>query len=256
MKPHPKPKRLFHGTTEAHLPAILKDGIVPRDPGSMGNWEHTICSNEGCVYLTDAYALYFAFCATPIESFNKDASGARAVVLSLNVRALDERSFLPDEDFLGQALPRGEDPRFKGRNVLEVTKEIDGRDYRHAWLASLRFLGTVAHEGPIPAHAITRIAFIKPEPQLILAGHDPTITLDHYRILGERYRAFCRWAFTGEAPPPMVPYEVRAQMDDDLAVAHPQFANQRGRTKDEDREFWLELWRKNVEVVSRREYAA
>jgi len=57
---------LYHGTSEAALKDILKEGIMPRTLKGQrsGNWRHTVTSNPKAVYLTDTYAAYFALVAS------------------------------------------------------------------------------------------------------------------------------------------------------------------------------------------------
>lgn len=45
---------LYHGTSAAVLPDILKNGIMPRGK-KAGRWEHTVKSADDRVYLTNAY---------------------------------------------------------------------------------------------------------------------------------------------------------------------------------------------------------
>ena len=236
----PKIKRLYHGTSESAFAAIQHTGIVPRADDSDGNWAHSVVSHPDRVYLTDAYALYFA-----LHAAGRVSDDERAAVLAIDARSLDQHALLPDEDFLARALWKTSE--FEGKPLLDVTANVDARDYRHAWGKSLQYLGTCAHEGTVPAHSLARVAFIKPEafPYIILGGHDPSITFDHYNLLGERYRGFCRWVFTGDAPPPTIPYAAQAAM----LTIDPLFTP---RTQEQDREFWFDLWTKNVEVVNLR----
>ena len=50
--------KLYHGTTTKHLDKILKQGITPRHD-RPSNWDKHP-SREDMVYLTNAYAIYFA----------------------------------------------------------------------------------------------------------------------------------------------------------------------------------------------------
>lgn len=56
--------RLYHGTTEAVARAALAQGLAPRAlTRAKGNWDKHP-SNPHAVYLTTAYAGYFAACAS------------------------------------------------------------------------------------------------------------------------------------------------------------------------------------------------
>lgn len=54
---------LYHGTSSKYLPSILREGIKPRKLTRQSNWKTTIESRNDMVYLTNAYALYFAICS-------------------------------------------------------------------------------------------------------------------------------------------------------------------------------------------------
>ena len=52
---------LYHGTSERVAKLALKQGLWPRrDLNDEGNWDHTVESSPVHVYLTRAYAPYFA----------------------------------------------------------------------------------------------------------------------------------------------------------------------------------------------------
>ena len=56
----PLPAYLYHGTTSAVLDDLLIEGIMPRNKTGRNAWSHTVPSRDDAVYLTSAYALYFA----------------------------------------------------------------------------------------------------------------------------------------------------------------------------------------------------
>jgi hypothetical protein len=62
---------LYHGTTTTRLPAIYRDGIKPRGRAA-GNWEDLGASRADCVYLTDAYALYYGLIALWSEGRDRE----------------------------------------------------------------------------------------------------------------------------------------------------------------------------------------
>jgi len=52
---------LYHGTSERVAKLALKQGLWPReDTKDSGNWDHTVPASPHHVYLTRAYAPYFA----------------------------------------------------------------------------------------------------------------------------------------------------------------------------------------------------
>ena len=81
---------LYHGTSAAAWQAIRHHGaLLPRGENS-GNWSHTVRSHEGAVYLTSAYGLYFAACAS--------GEGSEGAVLQIDVDALAAPQLCCDED--------------------------------------------------------------------------------------------------------------------------------------------------------------
>ncbi len=188
---------LYHGTSAASLPTIAEKGLLPRGGGTKNNWEHTIGSNEQTVYLTDSYAMYFAFTAE-----QEHEGGA---VLEIDTSMLDPERFVPDEDFLEQASRGMHVPHTPG--WLSKTNDMKRRTMwfrEHAhWFAaeiSLRGLGTVGYRGRIPFAAVKRVAVF--EHDLLMEASmvfDPTITVLNYKILGERYRAATKSIFDSGA---------------------------------------------------------
>jgi methionyl-tRNA synthetase len=56
--------KLYHGTDGRNIRRILRDGIHPRKITRKNNWGHSVPSNPHAVYLTTAYAGYFAMLAS------------------------------------------------------------------------------------------------------------------------------------------------------------------------------------------------
>lgn len=107
---------LYHGTSASHLESIKKHGIRPRGFDSKGNWEHTVLSGTDKVYLTDAYAGYFAWCASDGEPW---------LIAEVDMDKLDQALLRPDEDAIAQIAHR--DPNFNDvwgdKPVKEYTLE-------------------------------------------------------------------------------------------------------------------------------------
>lgn len=215
-RPYP---RLYHGTTEAAVSDILKNGIKPRGKKS-GNWKHSIESNPNAVYLTDSYAIYFAGNATDLEK------GERLAIIEIDTDRLKILSFAPDEDFLEQATRKKAGPHLA---PIDKPMKYRTRWYRRRtqnyyihWMDSLKHLGTCTYYGNIPPSAITRIAFIEPDAYfglVIGAGIDPYITVENYSIMGAKYRNSVKKLF-GD-PLETDPHEVQLEriVDADLLKA-------------------------------------
>ena len=171
--------KLYHGTDARFLPRILKQGILPR-ASRKSNWNKAP-SHAECVYLTDAYAAYFAICAAKKEG----------LVLEIDTDRLMPWDFLPDEDFLAQVEHTG-NPK-KGVDLLGQTADFRGRlldwVFTDVWGLSLKHLGTCAYHGVIPPSAITRYAtFDLKENSNLIYVFDPVICLANYAYCGPRYR--------------------------------------------------------------------
>lgn len=164
---------LYHGTA-VDPERILSEGLTPR--GERGtNWPaHP--SRPDCVYLTVAYALYFAIAA------GKD--GAPFSVVEVDMTGAED-CMVPDEDALAQAFSFG-------RSLADATAFYREKihEWRKMWKWSLAAMSNCAHLGPIPPSRITRIATVdikSADPYLINAALDPAIGIMNYRICGGNY---------------------------------------------------------------------
>lgn len=189
---------VYHGTSEMAARRVLTDGIKPRrTSGTGGNWKHTVSSNRALVYLTAAYAPYFALSAVDV--------GKRAAIIEVDLELLDPFRLYPDEDFIEQATrdrKMGKSDNIKARNRY-IIKHIE--DFRDNWRLSLDKMGNVCHKGVVPVSAITRVVAFDYRKNGFLASQmlEPTITLLNYRICGEKYRALTRY-FMGEEIDPAI----------------------------------------------------
>lgn len=192
--------RLYHGTAAAFLPSIREHGIRPRRKGK-GNYQHSVESNPKGVYLTNAYAPYFAYNAT-------QADGASLAVVEVDTERLDALLLQPDEDWLEQVTRKaGPAPLDKPMKFRTRWYRARLAQYRHHWLDSIAGLGSCNYPGTIPPEAITRAVTITEIGYMRMIFHrgmDPTIHVMNYRILGERYRDSMKWLFgdieDGEPP--------------------------------------------------------
>ena len=193
--------KLYHGTSGRVARRALTEGLLPRSKtGSEGNWEHSCPSNPDLVYLTSAYAPYFAMTASePGELWG---------IVEVDTDLLADYDMLPDEDFLEQASRQQELPEEWGLN--DSSMEDRTRWFRehlcqfqHLWEQSIEHLGNCAHEGGISPKAITRIALYdsKTNPSLSMMAMDPAICLMNYRFCGDKYRALCRWMMGEDVSP-------------------------------------------------------
>ncbi len=176
---------LSHGTSAAALVRIAEEGLKPR-LGRAGetNWElHP--SHEGAVYLTSAYAMYYASCAM---------GDGLAAVLDIDAAALDPDHLVADEDSYALAkvqdyamledMSLGDRVAF-WRTNLEVTDASQ----------SLHVLGNCAYLGAIPPAAIRAVRLLarKEVSTLTLGVSDPAINPANFKLLGGMNQRFCAW---------------------------------------------------------------
>jgi hypothetical protein len=187
--------KLYHGTNARYLDAILKDGLVPRGK-SKGNWKHTITSNPNAIYLTTAYALYFAMNSLDPKKDEK------MLVVEVDTAKLNFLNLAPDEDAL-EAYDRitktYEAPA--DWSMAKRTKFFRDRLRKYTglgqWDGSLKLMGNCCHLGPIPREALTRVAIIDPRKaqNVTWRAMDPSITPINYRLCGKNYRGLTKWVF-------------------------------------------------------------
>lgn len=184
--------KLYHGTNSEVARKALQHGLQPRALHGGSNWKHTIESNPDCVYLTDVYGPYFAWCATKTE-------GHQVALVEVETDLLEQGSLLPDEDFLEQ-VSRGNGSvwrELKKMSMLKRTAHLRGLMKHNArfWADSVKHLGTCAHQGAISPQAITRITLFDPRsnPQLWSEAIQPTITLLNHQFCASKYALLTRW---------------------------------------------------------------
>ena len=170
--------KLYHGTAERYLNAILEDGIMPRRMASIdGNWDQTL-SRPDMVYLGEAYPIFYALHA---------ADGDKAVVIEIELDEMDEAFLYPDEDFIWEALKQ-KVPH------PEVIKTL--LNYQHHWRDSLERLGNCCHRGVISPDSFTRYCIFDQRERPKLAMQiDPSICMANYFIMGQYYRDFVAYFF-------------------------------------------------------------
>lgn len=199
--------KLYHGTSRAVALKAIRDGLKPRKMTKAGNWE--CASHSGAVYLTDAYPLYFGVQALEQTYFRNPEGDGRhiAAVVEIETDRLSPFDFVPDEDVLEQVGRRHDElpERWTMRQRTTYYRQRLASEYRNGegWLKSLEAMGTCAHLGPIPAAAITRVAFVDNRvprgAQLMWEGLQPSISLINYRFMAPKYRELTQSVFGGGA---------------------------------------------------------
>lgn len=175
---------LAHGTSASRLPSILRDGIRPR--GQTPSLWDACPSHPYRVYLSDAYAFYFAHHAV-------DDADENAVIIEVEV---PWSSLWPDEDCLGQMTDGTQgwahDLRERTLQLLAETETWGAEQREHYARLSLQHIGNVSHQGTIPPSSIRRIAEVPRAdiPRLVLNEFDPIISTINYRYLGATHRDF------------------------------------------------------------------
>lgn len=172
---------LAHGTRLYTAERALKQGLRPRAAGRPGNYP-AYPSGRGRVYLTAAYALYFAQVA---------ARDRRVALVAVDSNVLAATGgLLPDEDALEQTLgyqegaPAGRAARTRWFRDHADKWAAAGYDYRY----SLRALGNCAFKGTVAPSAITRIVHYNLDTfHEYLAMSDPTISFLNFAIMGPFY---------------------------------------------------------------------
>jgi len=177
---------LYHGTSSKNLFSILNNGISPRNENSS-TWED-YKSRKDCVYLTTAYALYFAI--------NACKNGEKAVIIEIDESLLDKENMYPDEDFISQILQQQEKDLPLNLIHQYVLNNID--KYKNLWKDSLNGLGNCAYKGIIPIECINRICVIDLNNihKYWLMYNDPSISILNYKFVGKfKYQNMIKWLF-------------------------------------------------------------
>jgi hypothetical protein len=198
--------KLCHGTSERNIPRILKYGLQPRRRAES-QWSK--CPSHPLrVYLTNAYAFYFA-----LQSAKK---GEGLAVIEVDV---DEENLCPDEDFAGQVTKGGELCGNVKLSTDLIVRTIQLRDLFDSYpedkivelaMDSLEYIGNASHFGPVDASRITRIAVVPADRagEIIACEFDPCISIPNYRYCGHTYRDFQQSLFE------RFPYEIASASRD------------------------------------------
>jgi len=154
---------LYNGTNEATARKSLTGGLLPRlFTNRKSNWSRCP-SRKDAVYLTAAYAAYFA-----ASSSNSGKWG----IVEIDTNKLEQFRFLPDEDFLEQ-VTRNQNGPWPKTDMVKRTRWFrkNLEKYSHHWTDSINGIGNCAYLGTIPSIAITRVAIFDPKNALRLCWH-------------------------------------------------------------------------------------
>ena len=183
---------LYHGTSEEHLDAILAHGLKPRgQENKNSNWDHTVKSRKGHVYLTSSYAFYFSHCAAKAE-------GGKGVVLEIELTDEDTAKLYPDEDFIAQAQEHNDKVRGESRgNLLARTRRVKLEDFKNSWPLSLQHMGNVSFKGVVPVSRIKRYAIIDTSARmdLVMGYGDNCVSIVAFSVMKATYQGFLGWLF-------------------------------------------------------------
>ncbi|NIE63173.1 hypothetical protein [Burkholderia sp. Ax-1719] len=179
---------LYHGTSSTAWAAIMHAGKLQARGALPGNWTHTAESHAGVVYLTTAYAAYFAACAT--------RQGDCGVVLEIDVEALHADILCCDEDAYALLDLKNLYPEKSVYELAAMAKEALPTGPEVA-AASLQLMGNCGYLADIPLSAVTRVVQIEwqANPELAHAALEPVISPQNYRLFGPAYRKLTRWLF-------------------------------------------------------------
>jgi hypothetical protein len=168
---------LYHGTTERHLRAIQRHGLLPRRITGESNWSGDVESKEDFVYLTDAYPVYYAVG----PAFAEECAPADLLILKVDV---DENRLYPDEDFIVWALAEG------NQDVAQALPPfIDPREYKGAWHLSLEHNGVVCTPKVLPERILNHHVIARSDAELIFElGLEPLPSPENYQFIGSHYR--------------------------------------------------------------------
>jgi hypothetical protein len=189
--------KLYHGTSETIGRQAKAEGLRPRKLTGKSNWKHVVESNPSLIYLTTAYAPYYALHAV---NGNK---GEKISIIEIETDLLDESKFRPDEDFIEQAttLDKKNTVGIRGNTTNQRTKYIRNHldEFSEFWKQSVEYLGNCGYKGSISGKAITKVSVVDISKCLTLCSEvlEAVITLANYRVCGAQYQMLTQW-FLGQ----------------------------------------------------------
>jgi hypothetical protein len=179
---------LYHGTSTKYLPSILAEGLQPRSiTGRKSHFAGDVASKPDLVYLTDCYAMYYAF----VAAHRDDADLA---ILKVDV---SNENLFPDEDFVAYVLSIQNKTSWK-----KTIATTDPRDFQHHWQESLAYSGVAAIASVVPLAILDHRIFDRVEHcMLALAtGADASPNFMNHQVcgLGAFYRTCLETLFSIE----------------------------------------------------------
>lgn len=208
-----------HGTSASYLDRILDKGLQPRTKSGIDNWPDDK-SAPGHVYLTTAYALYFAKCAATKDDCDD------GLIVEINRNTTPSQFMYADEDAIAQVIQGDErDTRFDhldlSMTTAHIARKMDAfraQGYDAEW--SMFALGNCSHKNTVPKKRINRIVRLKDihSMEWLFIG-DPTISVQNFGLMGKYYMDLQAWLLRGaEGEMP------RAWKDDRLAEMNERHA--------------------------------
>lgn len=161
----------FHGTSEKNARQIEKHGFKS---DCQYNWK--IKGKKGFVYLSTAYAPFYAMCA------DKEGNG-----LALIKVEVDENHLFPEDDFLMTALGK---PKYTQKEL----DQIKLKDYKKYWKESVQHMGNVA----VKPQNIKILGIRYFNGKGLLWFCDPVISPINYKVCGEYYKKLSEWIYAGK----------------------------------------------------------
>jgi hypothetical protein len=226
---------LYHGTNEDVLPKIQLQGLKPRGK-RKSQWEH-YPSRSDMVYLTTAYAFYFAM--------NTKGKG-RAMVLEIDSDQLVERKFFPDEDFIAQVVSN-----VTKQSLEKVHGSIKDtlKQYQQYWRLSIENLGNCSYQGTIHLKTIKRMCLfdVLKRSEIAFMAMDPIISLINYRFCKEKYTGLIAWMFGDRADIPSDIVEVQ-DIDENSEFAKLQKTRKEFWEKESKNQDGIEVFNFNTTV--------
>lgn len=183
------PDKLYHGTNQKCLDAILLGGLRPRGSRRRAN-DQTFSSSSKHVYLSREFAIKFAFDGA--ETMDK-----ACYVIEVDRTKLDPGLFCADDDLVVAAMRR--DPALKDLSERTMISRAQRDLHLHCPELSLKHSGSCAYKGIIPASAFTRVAEINIEHQKwwLWGASDVGTGPTAYRYTRGRHQTRMAWLFDG-----------------------------------------------------------
>lgn len=145
------PARLYHVTYAKNIPAIMRDGLIPRSISNQDNYsDKSLSSHPEHVYLTEGNMVYYLHLL-----WGKGESRPEMAVIEVDTAALGVNRFHPDEDWVARyTAPMGR--TYSDVETIEDTMHARDtiEEYKYLAKACLTGYGNIAYRGTIPPSAL------------------------------------------------------------------------------------------------------